>query len=293
MGNMPRFINCSSAMKMRTSLSKALPDIWYSDSRLALLLLPLAWLYGLATALRRFAYTHDLLRRPGLPVPVVIVGNISVGGTGKTPLVAWLSQRLREAGYIPGIVSRGYGSAGGADGPQLVGAGDDPHRYGDEAVLLAELTGCPVCVGSDRVAAVRHIARQGVTVVISDDGLQHYRMRRNFELVVIDGQRGLGNGHLLPAGPLRESAQRLQTVDAVVLNGGEHDPAALNFVLQPEDAVNLANGSTRPLAGFASQRVWAVAGIGNPDRFNTQLEKAGIQVDPVFVPDHGQHWPHC
>jgi tetraacyldisaccharide 4'-kinase len=274
-------------MRMRSKLAKAIPGLWYSDSSLALALLPFAWIYALVAGLRRFAYTSGLLSQPSLPVPVIVVGNISIGGTGKTPIVSWLARCLKAAGHRPGIVSRGYGSSTGAD-PQLVKPGADPQRYGDEAVLLAELTDCPVVVCSDRVKAVQLVAGQGVTVVISDDGLQHYRMQRIFELVVVDGERNFGNGHLLPAGPLREPVNRLATVDAVVINGGGTDLGQPHFQLEPGAAVNLGDGSQRSLDSFAGERVWAVAGIGNPERFNKQLTNFGITADSAFVPDHGR-----
>jgi tetraacyldisaccharide 4'-kinase len=153
--------------------------------------------------------------------------------------------------------------------------------------MLAETTGCAVCVCADRVAAVEAIAARGVDVVISDDGLQHYRMRRVAEFVVIDGERGLGNAYLLPAGPLREPATRLGQVDAVLLNGGSESLKGSEFRLLPGDAVSLSTGARRALAEFAGKRVWAVAGIGNPARFYSMLEEHGIQPDPVEVPDHG------
>jgi len=272
---------------MQSRLAKAIPELWYSNSALAIALLPFAWLYAIVTAVRRYAYAKGLFSRPELPIPVIVVGNITVGGTGKTPIVAWLANSLKNSGHRPGIVSRGYGSAAG-DTPHLVSPGADPRRYGDEAVLLAEATGCPVAVCRDRVAAVKLCVEQGVSVVISDDGLQHYRMRRQFELAVVDGQRHFGNGYLLPAGPLREPVSRLESTDAVLINGGSEVTEYAHFQLEMSAAVNLADGSSKALAEFAGQTVWAVAGIGNPSRFTTQLEAAGIQVDSVFVPDHGE-----
>ena len=170
-------------------------------------------------AARRGAYRAALLKTERLPVPVIIVGNITVGGTGKTPLVLWLVTLLARHGMRPAIVSRGYG--GDLASPRPVTAASDPARVGDEPVLLAQRSGCPVWVGADRVAAARALlaAHPACDVIVSDDGLQHYRLARDVELAVVDGARGLGNGLMLPAGPLREPAARLREVDAVVING--------------------------------------------------------------------------
>jgi tetraacyldisaccharide 4'-kinase len=235
---------------------------------------------------RRGLYEADLLARADSALPVIVVGNISVGGTGKSPIVAWLAQQLKAQGLTPGIVSRGYGGTH-RGGPLLVQPDTDPRLAGDEPVMLAATTGCPVCVCADRVAAVEAIAKQGADVVISDDGLQHYRMRRVAEFVVIDGDRGLGNAYLLPAGPLREPPSRLEQADALLLNGGSDSLKGSEFRLLPVDAVALSTGARCSLAEFAGARVWAVAGIGNPGRFYSMLEEHGIQPDPVDVPDHG------
>lgn len=273
-------------MTTKARLSEFFASRWYGKPGLLLLLMPLAWLFALLATLRRQAFSSGLLSRPHLPVPVIVVGNITVGGTGKTPVVVWLAKQLRAAGYQPGIVSRGYGGTAGSQSPVLV-AGQDSSRYGDEPVLLAAHTGCPVCIGKDRVAAVHRVAQEGVNVVLADDGLQHYRMRRTAEIVVVDGARGFGNGHLLPVGPLRESVSRLQGVDAVVLNGDSAVVAGMVFHLEHADLCSLSDDASRPLTEFAGQRVWAVAGIGNPERFSLLLENAGMVVDSVAVPDHG------
>ncbi|HJP03653.1 MAG: tetraacyldisaccharide 4'-kinase [Gammaproteobacteria bacterium] len=272
---------------MHARLVKVFDTLWYGGSRWALGLLPVAWVFGALTGLRRYLYRHNFKKCPSLPVPVIVVGNISAGGAGKTPVVAWLSQQLLESGYAPGIVSRGYGAQRN-DEAVMVQPGADPEIYGDEAVLLAELTACPVCVCIDRSAAVQRVAREGVNVVIADDGLQHYRMRRDFELVVVDAARGFGNGFLLPAGPLREPISRLDSVDAVLVNGESALIGGIPFRLQQGEAVSLEDGTKRPLDSFAGQKVWSVAGIGNPERFDAQLRAAGILPDPVPVPDHGR-----
>jgi len=270
---------------MKANLRSFIESSWYEGKGAFLPLLPFSWLFGLLSGLRRWLYGTGLLRSPELPLPVVVVGNINVGGTGKTPIVAWLADQLTACGHRPGIVSRGYGGAPGRQ-PRLV-LGSDAAEYGDEPVLLSALTGCPVCVSPDRVAAVRRISQEGVTIVISDDGLQHYRMRRVMEIVVVDAERGFGNGHLLPAGPLRESVSRAHAADAIVINGQSGHMAGFRFQLERQEAVNLVSGDQQPLDAFSGQRVWAVAGIGNPGRFYLQLRAAGLLVDEVPVADHG------
>jgi tetraacyldisaccharide 4'-kinase len=275
---------CSFVMKMAASPRRYLESVWYGGDSAPLFLLPFAWLFGVLSSARRALFRLGIFHRPQLPVPVIVVGNINVGGTGKTPIVAWLAGQLRDAGYRPGIVSRGYGAAK-AGGAVMVDSADAA-AFGDEPVLLAKLTGCPVCICPDRVKAVERLAREGVDIVISDDGLQHYRLRRSSEIVVIDGERGFGNGRLLPAGPLREPVSRLTAVDAVLINGLSNDIAGLSFKLEPGEAVALANGARRSVDAFSGKRVWAVAGIGNPGRFVRELERAGMQVDVADVPDH-------
>jgi len=197
-----------------------LERIWYGLTPWHVVLLPVSILFGLVAALRRVLYRAGLLRAIRLPVPVIVVGNISVGGTGKTPLVLWLADFLRQQGYHPGIVSRGYG--GGTQGAVAVDVRSDPAVVGDEPSLLARKSGCPVWVGRDRAAAGNALLRAHpeCDVLLSDDGLQHYRLGRDLEIVVVDGERKFGNGLLLPAGPLREGISRLGSVDAVVVNGG-------------------------------------------------------------------------
>ena len=277
-------------MKRVSPLHKIAARLWYGGSPWAWLLLPFAAVFWLLMTVRRLAYTGGLLPRPALPVPVIVVGNISAGGTGKTPVVAWLAARLQRAGLRPAIVSRGYGGRH-TGAPLLLADATPVDASGDEPRLLRKLTGCDVVVSADRAAAVQCAAEQGADVVIADDGLQHYRMRRAVELAVIDGQRGLGNGWLLPAGPLRETRARLATVDAVLSNGAceqpEHVPGCITFELQQQHAVALADGREKPLAEF-SGTVWGVAGIGNPQRFFAALRARGLEVLETDVPDHGK-----
>lgn len=270
-------------MMKATALHKLVTSVWYGSSAAAILLLPFSLLYWVVIALRRRAYEVGLLARPQLGVPVVVVGNITVGGTGKTPVVAWLATRLRDAGRHPVIVSRGYGGKETA-APLVLDDSTTAAEAGDEPLLLRRLTNCPVVVCRDRVAAVKVALSIGADVVIADDGLQHYKMRRDVEVAVIDGRRRLGNGWLLPAGPLRERAARLAEVDAVLINGADGD--GMRFDLSGDMAVSMQDGSRRALHEF-SGGVWSVAGIGNPQRFHDSLRAHGIEVHEVDVPDHG------
>jgi len=257
---------------------------WYGRSRRGLWLLPLSWLFGLVTALRRRLYRAGILPAYRSPRPVVVVGNLTVGGTGKTPLVVWLAQQLTARGWRVGVVSRGYGRASGA--ARCVARDDDPAQVGDEPLLIARRTGARVAVGSARPAAVR-LLEADCDLVLSDDGLQHYALARDFELAVVDGARGLGNGRLLPAGPLREPAARLGQVDAVVINGdGYRCEGGLRMRVEPLRFVNVASGEQRPLSGFAGRRVHAVAALGNPQRFFASLRALGIEPDEHALPDH-------
>jgi tetraacyldisaccharide 4'-kinase len=264
---------------------RAIERIWYGGSALAWPLLPLAALFWLVVTLRRAAYRHGLLTSHRLPAPVVVVGNLSVGGTGKTPLVIWLARHLAAHGWRPGVVSRGYG--GHAARPTLVGPDTDPHLAGDEPVLVARRAGCPVVVDRDRVRGGRWLIEQaGCDVLIADDGLQHYRLARDLEVCVVDGARRFGNGFLLPAGPLREGRARLRRVDLVVTNGtpmpGEHA-----VTLVPGEVYALADPARRePLAAWRGRAVVAVAAIGHPARFFRMLEEAGMVVEGRAFPDH-------
>ncbi|MBI3171146.1 MAG: tetraacyldisaccharide 4'-kinase, partial [Hydrocarboniphaga effusa] len=224
-----------------------------------------------------------------LPVPVIVVGNIVVGGTGKTPFVIWLVQRLREWGWKPGVISRGYGGRS-PTWSRKVTAASDPAEVGDEPVLIARRTGCPMEVGPDRVAAARVLLAGGaVDIIVSDDGLQHYQLARDLEIAVVDGSRGLGNGRLLPAGPLREPAERLREVGLVVVNGKGWTAPELRQAemrLYSLEARALTGDALRPLSDFAKQTVHAVAGIGNPARFFSMLSQHDIHLVMHPFPDH-------
>lgn len=252
---------------------------WYRPQPPPLALRPLAALYGLIADHRR---RQQEGARGKLPLPLIVVGNISLGGTGKTPLVLWLLGQLRALGYRPGVISRGYGGRAPAY-PYAVGPQADPALAGDEPVLIAARSGVPVVVAPDRLAAARYLIDRGeVDVLVADDGLQHYRLPRNLEICVVDGARGLGNGWRLPAGPLRESAQRLDQVALVVANGGgfhaPHTPT-ITMHLVADSVAPLAGGTAFPLDQLRGRRVHAIAGIGHPQRFFDLLTAHGL--DPL------------
>jgi tetraacyldisaccharide 4'-kinase len=242
---------------------------------------------------RRFLYRCGILKTLHVPVPVIVVGNITAGGTGKTPTVIWLARELRGHGLSPGIVSRGYGGSK-SDSPMRVDSDSAATLVGDEPVLLARRSECPVIVDSDRVRAAAMLADDGVDVVIADDGLQHHRLGRDYEICVIDGTRGLGNRRLLPAGPLRELPGRLGDVDQLLVNGpmrmsGDLPVAeqnAVEFELLATEACRLNGSLVRPIERFAGSTVHAVAAIGNPARFFDLLRSFGIQVLEHSFVDH-------
>jgi tetraacyldisaccharide 4'-kinase len=290
------------------SISGALQALWYARSRPPWVLRLLSGVFGSIVRLRTGAYQRRLLRVRRIAVPVVVVGNVAVGGTGKTPLVIWLVERLQTAGFHPGVVLRGYGGTRTRDKtPQRVTPDSDPVEVGDEAVLLALRTRVPVMANRNRAEAAQRLVEEGVDVVISDDGLQHLALARDFEVVVIDAERRLGNGFLLPAGPLREPASRLQRSDCVVINGSSPGAAeeTMRGTASPQtaplvatmhvngDTVLALSGSQAPLvlAQFAGQRVHALAGIGNPARFFATLRAAHINVIEHALPDHHQFQP--
>ncbi len=270
------------------------PSYWYDGSPAPLPMRLLSPLYGLVSGLRRRLYQRGWRKRHSLPVPVIVVGNITAGGTGKTPLTIALVQRLREAGWKPGVASRGYGREQ-ASQPRWVQADTATALGGDEPVLIAWKTGVPVRVDADRVAAGRALVEAGCDVIVCDDGLQHYRLARDIEIEVIDAQRRYGNGLLLPAGPLREPVTRAAACDFRVVNLGtaSQEAAADNcgfgqwaMTLQINTAQPLPGGRSRSLQQFAGQRVHAVAGIANPQRFFQMLRSRGIGVVPHAFADH-------
>jgi tetraacyldisaccharide 4'-kinase len=267
--------------------------LWYGPAWRTVALWPLEALYRFVIGLRRSAYRAGVLSREDAGAPVVIVGNLTVGGTGKTPVASWLASELRARGVATGVVLRGYGGRHDG-GPLRVTQDSDPAVVGDEAVLHSRRGADPVFVGRDRVAAARAAVAAGARLVVCDDGLQHLRLARQFEIVVVDAGRGLGNGHLLPAGPLREPRRRLETVDAIVVTdrGGPDGTAAafgtraVRARLRPGQAVNLTSGARRPLASFRGTLLHAVAGIGHTEAFFASLRSAGLAIEARPYPDH-------
>ncbi|MDH4234392.1 MAG: tetraacyldisaccharide 4'-kinase [Gallionella sp.] len=264
-----------------------LQNHWYRITPLHLILFPVSLIFRVLVTLRRAMYRNLVFPSDQLLIPVIVVGNISVGGTGKTPLTLALAQQLVKHGWHPLIISRGYG--GKAQKPQQVEAESTAQQVGDEPLLMARRGICPVWVGRDRVATA-HAAMQThpqCDVVLCDDGLQHYRLRRDVEIAVVDGARGFGNSLLLPAGPLREPVARLQAVDAVVVNGGAPLPGQYTMHLAGELFYNLLDpGTTATADHFLATRNHAVAGIGHPQRYFQHLERLGIPFTLHAFPDH-------
>jgi tetraacyldisaccharide 4'-kinase len=263
---------------------------WYGRGPLAWLLWPISLVFGILVFSRRWLYRARLLKSTHPGIPVIVVGNLVAGGSGKTPLVLWMAEFLKSEGWQPGIVSRGYGAR--LDAPRAATLAADPAEVGDEPVLLARRSGCPVWVGPDRPEAIAAMREQhpGLDVVILDDGLQHYRLRRDLEIAVVD-ERGLGNGWLLPAGPLREPPSRLRSVHAVVSHGSSVEGYSMR--LEGETLHRMTDArDRRPVQSFAGQKVHAVAGIGHPNRFFLHLAKLGAKPLPHPFPDHHAFGPH-
>jgi len=265
--------------------------IWSGQSALYLLLLPLSGLYGLITLILRFCYKKGWKKSWRAPVPVVIVGNLTAGGNGKTPVVIWLVEHLQQRGLRVGVVSRGYG--GKAERyPLLLDNATTTAQAGDEPVLIFQRTGAPVAVSPNRSEAVKALLQAApVDLIVTDDGLQHYALQRDFEIVVVDGVRRFGNGHWLPAGPMRERASRLRSVDAVIINGnGQGQGREIGMSLQAGLAINLLSGEKRPVQSLSA--VVAMAGIGHPPRFFATLRQSGVQPEQeIAFADHQAYQP--
>jgi tetraacyldisaccharide 4'-kinase len=270
----------------------SLQKLWARTGVLTVLLLPFSALFSAVSGLRRLAYRRGWLDSVAVGVPVLIVGNLTAGGSGKTPLVIWLVNHLRAQGYRPGVVSRGYGGA--ARGCVEVQPDSLPGEVGDEPLLIRHKTGVPVVVGRDRVAAARTLLARhpGVDVIVSDDGLQHYRLQRDIELAVIDAASGLGNGWPLPAGPLREPARRLRSVDAViqVVRGSAPPPAAdrgWRVDYTAGQAYRLRAPQEKTALTDLPPRDWiAATGIGRPQGFFDMLAAQGVRFSPRAFADH-------
>jgi tetraacyldisaccharide 4'-kinase len=249
------------------------------------LLLPFTAIFCLVALVRRLGFRLGLLKSRRLKAPVIVVGNITIGGTGKTPLIIWLTERLKQAGYRPGIITRGYGGKS-EKWPCEVNAASRASEVGDEALLIHRRTGCPVFAGPDRyVAGEALLAIHECDIIMSDDGLQHYALERDLEIVVIDGERRFGNGLCLPAGPMRERPWRLKQADLIIVNGSAREG---EYAMQVEgmEAVRLDGSEERPLETFQHQPVCAIAGIGHPQRFFDMLKRAGLTTKCYPFPDH-------
>ena len=270
---------------------------WTERTPWQFILRPVSWLFGALVALRRIAYRRDWFSSEKLPLPVIVVGNITIGGSGKTPLVIALVEQLRAAGYLPGVISRGYG--GTERGPFEVGPLSDPVDVGDEPVLIATRTEVPLFIGRDRVAAAKALldAHPNCDIIVSDDGLQHYRLQRDIEIVVVDGASGFANGKLLPAGPLREPLSRLRLANFIVINRATTSELpdlplgmpveAVSMRLSGQVFYNAKDPSQHALAADLRQSpIHAVAGIGKPQRFFDHLRRLGLKIIEHSFPDH-------
>jgi tetraacyldisaccharide 4'-kinase len=272
----------------KTDLVSELVDAWYAKRKWLYCLQPIAGIFQ-AVAKARYYYYQTVLSKQvkQFPVPIIVVGNIAVGGSGKTPLVIWLANFLKAQGFKPGIVSRGYGGKRNSE-PLPVTVESDVKQVGDEALLIAQHTHCPMVVAIQRVHAVQCLLQQfpECNVIISDDGLQHYALARDIEIAVIDGARRLGNGLCLPAGPLREPPSRLASVDFVVSNGAA-EPSEYLMRLNYATLHNVANPEiTKTFDQFKDKKVHAIAGIGNPERFFQLLRQQGLVIEAQSFPDH-------
>lgn len=271
---------------------------WSSYSLWHILLIPLSWIFSAIINVRKYLYRIGWLKSIRLNVPVIVVGNITVGGTGKTPMVIWLAEQLKLAGFNPGIISRGYG--GTSKLATAVFANSNPHQVGDEPVLIAKRTACPMFVGASRADAGQALLKSNpqCNIIISDDGLQHYALQRDVEIVLINSSLQLGKQFLLPAGPLRENLSRLQSVDAIVDSGRSADfahsfkdemPPVFNMQVQGENFESLDGSQpTQAASCFTNKSLIAIAGIGNPERFFNQLSALGLQFESKAFADHYQ-----
>ncbi|MBU2955495.1 tetraacyldisaccharide 4'-kinase [Marinobacter sp. F3R08] len=286
---------------VQSAMSSLVERLWYGSKRPLAFLAPLAWLYRSISETRRRAAWEG--RNASLPVPVIVVGNITAGGTGKSPLTAWLVSELASAGWRPVILSRGYG--GDADQyPLEVTADTSASKAGDEPVMLALNTGYPVVVDPQRRRGADYALENNLgDLLICDDGLQHYKLPRDLEISVFDGQRGIGNGAMIPVGPLREPVSRLASVDFIIVNGKElsestverfadvDHPAIYSMVLEPAALIHLKSGKSGAVGDLNGKAVKAVAGIGNPARFFGTLRALGAEVNETVFPDHHRFCP--
>jgi len=271
---------------MKQTFSRWLQDSWYKEMYISAAFMPISMLYDDVMRFRSFLYKMGVKKKTKLDVPVVIVGNITVGGTGKTPLILWMARFLKEQGYKPGIISRGYGGHS-EQWPQWVDEQSNPELVGDEAVLMKNSSDCPIAVGPERPKAGQMLLdKSACDIILSDDGLQHYALQRDIEIAVVDGQRRFGNGYTLPCGPLREPISRLLTVDLIIVNGKAEEENEFSMLIEGEVAVNLLTKEEKLLTDFQFIPSHALAGIGNPKRFFDLLEQKRINIETHAFPDH-------
>ena len=265
-------------------LQQYLESIWYHQDKGRCLLIPLSYLYSAINSFQRKIQTKN---QKQLPCPVIVVGNITVGGTGKTPLTIHIVQLLKKANYKPAIITRGYGGKA-KTWPQSVTANSDASLMGDEAVLMSQRTNVPVYAGANRLESIEQLLKENdCDVIISDDGMQHYKLPRDIQIAVIDGKRQLGNGYCLPAGPLREKKERLNDCDLIVINGkNSEDLDYHEMSLTGDVLVNLSTQEEKALSYFQGQEVQALTGIGNPQRFYSALKTAGLKLNENSYADH-------
>ena len=282
---------------MRKFSHKFLNSIWYEGLRPPIILRILSVFYRCIVYLRRFLYESGFLKIINVGIPVIIVGNISIGGTGKTPITLWLSEELSKKNQKVGIISRGYKGNKKRQEPIIINSDHSATQYGDEAVYLAQESKAMVCVCKNKIKAAKLLKEKGVDVIISDDGLQHYALDRDLEILVIDGTRLFGNNMMLPAGPLREHVARISSVDLLMVNGSQEsikeEPLLSNYQIEYfkliNDEVREINGNqVRPIIEFSDKEVQVLAGIGNPEKLYSELKREGLKIIPVITEDHGE-----
>jgi tetraacyldisaccharide 4'-kinase len=277
---------------MASSISEFVTKSWYQGAFWLYLLWPLYLIYSVVTLLRKYLYKSGIFKSYRAKVPVVVVGNITLGGTGKSPLVAYLVDSLKEMGFKPGVVSRGYGATISSGDVREVNTNSLVSEVGDEPLMLKQRVGCPIFVSPTRALAVQALEKKGCDIVITDDGLQHYALDREIEICVFDGERKWGNGHLLPMGPMREPLNRIKATDFVVMNGadwmGPEQPknAAFRMDLKAGKLRSLVGEQTLSLSELKGKEVDAIAGIGNPERFFNTLVIQGLLVESHRFSDH-------
>ena len=288
--NMLRFIACS----LMISFSRKIEEAWYGVKKPPYLLIILSKFFSLLVKIRATLYASKILSTTKVEVPVIVIGNITIGGTGKTPMTLFLSQWFTKNGKKVGIISRGYKGIKSSNKPQIISKEEKAKDFGDEAVYMARESKALVCVCKDKLKAAKLLVKSGAEIIISDDGLQHYSLARDYEIAVIDSSRLLGNGYFLPAGPLRESIDRLKNVDLVLFNGRTkakelllEDTPILHFNIRNDELVDLNNGSKHKFEELKVNEVRVLAGIGNPEKLYRKIEEHGMTVKPIMTEDHG------